>query len=234
MFLRNSVLMEKAGEGTGGGGDGTPAAFDKEAFKAELFGEFDRRFNGFTKALKADLAKFVPKPKEGEGDGTDPPPDPKAGQDGKQTSAELKLQRELEKLRKEVEEERRARTETEAKAKETSRKATISAALNGHQWANEKARLAAERLFDADVRYNEAGELVAGPDEQPVADYIKSALKDHEYLLAPKPTGGSGLGPGSGKAPGAKAFTLEDIKPGMSPEDLEAVRAHIAQQFSQS
>jgi hypothetical protein len=221
--MRNKFfLMEEAGDPAGGGG-GTQ--FDAAAFRTEIFSALDGKLNGFAKSLKTELTKLVTKPAGEGGEGGDPPPDPKPGE-SKQSASELKMQRELEKMRKDLDAERAARSETEAKSKETNRKAAISAALNGIPFANEKAALAAQRLFDADVRYNEAGELVAGPDEQPVGDYIKAQMREHEYLLAPKQTGGSGANPG--KQGAGKAFTLDDIKPGMKPEDLASISAQVA------
>jgi hypothetical protein len=216
--MRNQFfLMEDAGDPAGGGAP----AFDKDAFRAEIFGEFDKRFNGFSKSLKTDIAKLLPKPAGEGGEGGDPPP----GDDKTKPTGDLKLQRKLDQLEKDLANERAAREKTEASAKETNRRSEISKALNGIPFANEKAALAAQRLFDADVRYNEAGELVAGPDELPVGDYIKAQMREHEYLLAPKQTGGSGANPG--KQGAGKALTLDDIKPGMSDADRSAVIAQI-------
>jgi hypothetical protein len=215
--MRNKFfLMEEAGDAGGGG------AFDPVAFEKKMTDTMNATFNGFAKSLKTEISKMIPKPKDGDaGDGGDPPPVDDKGK----PVGDPKLQRKLDQLEKDLANERAAREKTEASAKETNRKAAISAALNGIQFANDRAAIAAQRLFDADVRYNDAGELVAGPDEMPVGDYIKAQMRDHEYLLAPKQTGGSGANPG--KQGAGKALTLDDIKPGMSAEDRAALVAQI-------
>jgi hypothetical protein len=218
--MRNKFfLMEEAGDNAGGGGG---AQFDPVAFEKKMTDTMNATFNGFAKNLKTEITKMIPKPKDGDGgDGGDPPP----GDDKSKPAGDLRLQRKLEQLEKDLANERAAREKTEASAKETNRRAELSKALNGIPFANEKAALAAQRLFDADVRYNDAGELVAGPDELPVGEYIKAQMRDHEYLLAPKQTGGSGASPG--KQGAGKALTLDDIKPGMSDESRTALAAQI-------
>ncbi len=221
---KHYLLMNQAGEGGEGGGGAS--TFDPAAFEAKIFTALDGKLNGFAKNLRGEITKLISKPQgegqgdgEGQGEGTPPKADPKANPEA------ARLQRQLDKLTQDLNQEKEARVKTEASAKETTRKTAISEALNGFQYANDKARLAAQRLFDAEVRYNEAGELVAGPDEMPVAEFIKTQMREHEYLLAPKTTGGSGMQPG--KQGGAKVYTLDDIKTGMKPEEQAAVAAQI-------
>lgn len=222
--------MEEAGDGGGGGGNGT---VDLAAFEAKLLekvgGIVNTSINGFSKSFEAKISKLIPKQSgesQEENHGGDQPAT--KGSEGKQSPEVLRLQKQLDSLTKSLDEERKARTETETKAKETARESAISKALSSYPFVNDGARKAAERLFGAEIRYNDEGKLVAGDDEQPVEDFIKAQIRNHEYLLAPASTGGSGTSSGGKGARGEKVYTLDDIKPGMKPEELANISAAIA------
>lgn len=222
-FWMRNPRREEAGNPEGGG---NPPAFDPGKFKTEMMALFNTSINGAIKNLKTELTK-KPETEPGKPE-PDPEPDPKPGKD--KDPATARLERDLAKLRGELETERKARQETESKAKADRLSGTLRAELSKHV-APDRID-AAVRIFSPDVRYGEDGaSIIGGSEETPLAEFIETAIhKQHDYLLPAKPVQGVGATSGGRR----RAPQLEDIKPGMKPEDLDAVRAAIAEYAGQA
>jgi hypothetical protein len=216
------------------GGDPKPGAFDPEAFKTDVLADFRKELNSAVKAMKNDFTKLLkPTDPPAPGGGDPPPPagDPPAG--GK-TPAENALALEL-KTYKTASEARikaleTANLETAQKAEKTDRESKIRSELAKYQFANDKARETAFRIFSGDVTRAEDGSLVA--NELPFEKYIETELPaNHSYLLAPKDTGSAGAR--GGKSPGGKKWDLErDLKPEnfskLTPTEQAELRQAVA------
>jgi hypothetical protein len=210
--------MEAADEGTGGGGGGGGGggdAFDPAKFRTDLLAEFNKGLNGALKNLKAELTKKPETEPEPE-----PEPEPKPGEktDSKVKALEKKLADALTKF----ENSEKARMETESRAKTEK----LSGALRTEllKFVPPERIDAALRIFSPDVKYSEEGNIVGGSDDTPLKDFVEATIKQHEYLLPPKAVGGAGATAGGRRA---APVDLNDIKPGMKPEELERVRGEL-------
>jgi hypothetical protein len=225
-----------AAGGDPAGGDPKPGVFDAEAFKSDLLGDFRKEMNSAVKALKNDFTRLLqPKPSDPPAPAGDPPA-PAAGDPpvGGKTPAENALALEL-KTYKTASEARikaleTANLETAQKAEKTDRESKIRSELAKYQFANDKARETAFRIFSGDVTRAEDGSLVA--NELPFEKYIETELPaNHSYLLAPKDTGSAGAR--GGKSPGGKKWDLErDLKPEnfskLTPTEQAELRQAVA------
>jgi hypothetical protein len=214
-----------------GGGD-PPAAFDPAPLKAELLGEFRKELNGAIKAMKTEFTKLIPKPAaDPPALGGDPPVDPPAP--GAKTPAENALALELKNYRTSSEARIKAlettNQETAKGAEKTDRESRIRSELAKYQFANDKARDTAFKLFTTEVTRAEDGSLVA--NELPFEKFIENELpSNHSYLLAPKDLGGADAR--RGKTPGGKKWDLDrDLKPEnfakLTPQDQTDLRRFI-------
>lgn len=199
------------------GGDPQPGAFDPAAFKLDLLTELRKDLNGIAKGLKNDFTKLL-KPSDPPPPAGDPPPPNPGGGDpppGGKTPTENALALELKNYRTASEARIKAletaNLETAQKAEKSDRESRIRSELAKYQFANDKARETAFRIFSGDVQRTEDGSLVA--NELPFEKYIETELPaNHSYLLAPKDTGSAGAR--GGKAPGGKKWDLDrDLKP---------------------
>lgn len=208
--------LREAAKTDGGGGGGAPT-FDPNAFKSELLGEVGKLFEGLKASLKpGETAKPEPKP--------EPPPEPKS-KDGDHDQAAL-LKR-IADMEAEREKDRAASKSAREAARDRDRLAQIRTALSAHQYANDAAAEDAMEYFGKKLKFNDADQLVT-PDGTPVKDWIgKTLANDRPHLLKPRDVGGAGAQNG-GAAAGGKTINLEDIKPGMKPEDLAAAEAYVA------
>jgi hypothetical protein len=144
----------------------------------------------------------------------------------------------------ELEEERRRRESLEqrvneliaenqkaqAKANEADRSATVRAELQRQGVA--KLDLAYKAIKDEIFRGEDGRLTAAGGTE--VREYVERFVNENPELLPARVAGGSGAGGGQRAAPGETRVELEQIRPGMSPEELERVRKEIARVASQT
>jgi hypothetical protein len=144
----------------------------------------------------------------------------------------------------ELEEERRRRESLEqrvneliaenqkaqAKANEADRSATVRAELQRHGVA--KLDLAYKAIKDEIVRGEDGRLTAAGGTE--VREYVERFVNENPELLPARLAGGSGASGGQRTAPGETRVELEQIRPGMSPEELDRVRQEIARVASQT
>lgn len=215
-------LMEAAGDGTGGGGGGGgEPVFDKEKFRADFNADVNKILANQFKAFESNLdKKYAAKPAE-----EPPPEDPAKG--GKPIDPEVaKLRAQLEKINARADASDKAREAADKRAEEKERHSLIRTELGKFQFAKENGIDAAFKVLGPDIKRNDASELV-GPNDEPLGEYIASQLTTaYDFMLAPKQVGGSGATNGKGRGPAP--VQLEDIKPGMKPEDLARVRQEIA------
>jgi hypothetical protein len=215
--LVRGPLMDPEPAPAGGG------AFDPTKFRTDLLGDVGKLLKDQFKAFGGDLdKKYATKPTDpNPADPNPADPNPKPGD-----PATTALQKQLASLNQKLEASDKARVEAEKKAEEKERHSLIRGELGKFQFSKENGLDAAFRLLAADIKRNESGELV-GPNDEPLGDYVSAKMNsDYDNLLAPKPVGGTGAGPGGKR--GQRTYNLEDLKVGMKTEDLDAMRAHIA------
>jgi hypothetical protein len=219
MFIKPWERALREGEPQPGGGGG----FDPVKFKIELLADV----GNLMKTQLGELAKTFkpadPKPDEK----PEPKPDPAPAGDGKPADPALaSLQGQVREMQAKLEASEKARQDAVKAAEERERTSAIRAKLGDFQFASDAARESALRIFGSDVVRGEDGNLY-GPDKTtPFDQYIGKALDEtHDYLLKPKDVGGSGaMNPGQKRQP---PVDLNDIKPGMKPEDRARVLAEI-------
>lgn len=109
----------------------------------------------------------------------------------------------------------------------------LSTALSSFTFQDRVAADSAFTLLRPDVKRLDDGTIVAG-DDLPVEDYVKDVLPArYGFLLKPKDAGGTGARGSQSPGSGARGHVqMEDIKPGMSPEEREKAAAEILSQLS--
>jgi hypothetical protein len=118
-------------------------------------------------------------------------------------------------------------------AEEAERNGTIRSELQ--RLGLSKVDLAFRAVKDEIVR-TEDGRLVGrgAQGEIPLKDYLAQFVSDNPELLPARIAGGSGAASGHRAAPASAGIDIEKIRPGMSSEELDAVRREIARIASQS
>ena len=119
-------------------------------------------------------------------------------------------------------------------AEESERGAAVRAELQRLGVA--KIDLAFKAVQDGIVRA-EDGRLIARGEsgEMPMKDYLSSFVNENPEFLPARISGGTGM-TATHKAPngGREAVTLEQIRPGMSAEEMQRVREEIVRVASQT
>ena len=197
------------GDGADGGGGGT--GFDPEAFKTEILGEVTKQLNGGLSRLEKTIKSLT----GGGGTGGDGGGDPKPS---------TKEARELARLRADLDAEKKSRIETESRAREANRISTLRSELAKH--VDPKKLDAAVRIFGPDVKVLEDGSIVGGPDEVPLSRFLVDSVKQYDFLRTSSPAGGNGASVGRGPS-GPPVITLDQIKPGMKPEERARIMERI-------
>jgi hypothetical protein len=221
--MQQGPLRDEASEGgDGGGGNGGAPAFDPAKFRSELLAEFNKGLNGALAKLKTELTpkKADPEPEPE----PEPEPDTKKG-DPKPDWKVGKLERDLAKMKADLEAERKQRVETEKEAAEKERLSLIRAEIAKAGIADHSSD-DAFRYFRDEVKRSEDGALV-GPEGQPFTEFLTQTLDKKQNWLPPKPIGGAGASAGNRR--GNKTPTLDDIKPGMPPEERKRILDWIQQ-----
>ncbi len=119
-------------------------------------------------------------------------------------------------------------------AEEAERNSTIRSELQ--RLGVSKIDLAFRAVRDEVVRTDD-GRLVAkgSQGELPLRDFLAQFVHENPELLPARIPGGSGAAPGHRTAPASGGgIDIEKIRPGMSAEELDAVRREIARIASQS
>ncbi len=127
-----------------------------------------------------------------------------------------------------VEENRKAR----AAAEEADRHTQIRSELQRTGIA--KVDLAFRAVKDEIVRAEDGRLQARGGEGKSLHDYIASFVQDNPELLPARIAGGSGAQSPSRQVTPEAAISLESIKPGMSKDEMERVRQHIAKLASQA
>lgn len=207
------MLMDKE-TGAGGGGNAAPVIDTKALAKemASLLGEtFKPMFESLKPAAKTETE-------------TNQEPPPQKKEANKDEGEVLTLRRELEKLNKAQQSliEENKKTKQDAETKELH--AQIRTSLSDFPFVSDSAReLAFNNLKD---RISKKGSALFGPDDVPLKDFLANELEQtYDFLLSKKDVGGAGATGGGRRDAG---IDLDDIRPGMSAEQLAAARAQIA------
>jgi len=184
----------------------------------------------FTKSYKADLAKLTPAPVAA-ATIEEPVVDPATGVVKPPADPALAAQlRALERRNKELADQFTAmKVESDATKVAADRKeqdATVRTKLNKYKFADDAAAEDAFEIFGSKVKRNEDGAFV-GSDGTPIDQFLEEGLRLKPYLLAPKDVGGAGARGGRTQA-GAQSPQFENIKPGMTTEQVNATAAQIS------
>lgn len=218
-FLMGPLRDAAGGEGGEGGG-----GFDPVKFRAEIMADVTKNLNGGLSRIERQLAALKPAaPPPDDTDGGDPPPDPKGGKVDPEIA---KLRKLIEKNNADLASEREARSKAELAGLEKERLSLIRTELFKHGLA-EHAVDDAFRYFRDEVKRGESGDLVAGADEVPFADFIKATVDKRAHWLPPKQVGGTGATAGNTGRNAGKAFDTSVIRPGMSAEEKAAAYSNI-------
>jgi hypothetical protein len=227
-WLNRGPLMDAAGDGGAGGGAGGEGdkapQFEPAKFKTELMGEVTKMLNGGLSRIEKQLAGLKPPPAAGEGEGDKGEGD----KGGKPKDPEVaRLLKTVEKLTGDVNSERTERIKAQEAGREKERLSLIRTELAKHGLADH-ALDDAFRFFRDEVKYTEGGEIVGGPDELPLADFVKSTVEKRTHWLPPVPAGGAGATAGRGGR-GTPVITLDQIGLNMTKEQRTAAYAAIQQ-----
>ena len=121
--------------------------------------------------------------------------------------------------------------DADKKLERSERDQVLTTVLSGFSFQDEVAAGSAFKLLRPDVKRLDDGTIVAG-DNLPVVDYVKDVLPTrYAFLLKPKESSGAGANGGAPNTGGGKQVTMEDIKPGMSPEERARVSRGILAQL---
>lgn len=110
------------------------------------------------------------------------------------------------------------REENAIRAEQADRSAAIQGFLNKYPFANDASRNIAFQYFFNNADRNEEGDIIAG--NLPIDRFIEENMGNLSGLLASRPVGGAGSQMGNGRA--KVGPQMEDIGPGMKPEDRDA------------
>jgi hypothetical protein len=107
--------------------------------------------------------------------------------------------------------------DSDQRAENSSREAAVLDACAGFEFVNDHARASFLKEAVEQMERGPGGTLRIG--SQPAREGIRGLLAgEFSYTLASsRPSGGTK----------PRAWTMDDIKPGMAPEDLKAIQAHI-------
>ena len=221
--------LMNAAEGGEGGGSGEPKpapSFDFASLRTEL--------TGIVKSVLGESLKAQPAPTPTPAHKTEPEPEPepKPGSQPDALAAQLaKAQRDFAELNKQLAAQREAlansekqRQSAEEKRLEAEKSSALKSAIaaagvraDGHD------ELAV--IMGSQITRSEDGELV-GPGNVALATYIKEYVEKRPAWLPPLP--GAGAGATQSARNQQKPIDINDIKPGMSPEDKARAMAQIA------
>lgn len=222
-------LMDQATDGTEGGGSGGGSGSGSGSGAGNGGGAFD--MNAFFSRFETILdTKLGTRKQGGEGEGEGEGKGGKGGSGSGSGSGNGTGNGEGErykKLERDLADERKKREDSERRAEEKERHSNIRGLLSDFQFANDAAREDAFRTFATEIKRGEGDGLI-GPENEAAKEYIRRRLEDdRSYLLKPKDVGGSGAQNGGARG-GSRSFDLNELRPGMKADDLQAMRAEIA------
>lgn len=195
---------------------------------ADTFTPVSEKLDSFAELIKA----LQPQTPRKDGEST---PDPQM------VARLMEQERQAKALQEQVQRLSTENAEAKRQAEQSERHSRIRAALGSFQFVSEDAADTAFNLMERQIRRDpDTGNLIGGPDGQalPFDIYIKETLNaKHAYLLGTKVAGGSGATRGDAKLGSSNTLvgTTEMIRPGMRPEERQAVISqiqHVASQMS--
>ena len=216
-FLRGP--LRNADPAPPGGGGGTPPPSPAPApAQQQQQPDLGKLLADFKASLLAELKPAAPAPE---------PPKPSADPKPSDHDNAALLKR-IADMEKQSEADRKAAKAASDAARDKDRIAQLRTHLSSHQFATDAAAEDALGYFAGKVKLNDQDQLVT-PDGTPVKDYVAKVLtEERNYLLKPRDAGGAGAHNGGGGAPGGKPIDVDDIRPGMSKEEMQRVEAELA------
>ncbi len=167
---------------------------------------------------------------EAETGGIQPPPEAKTDAEKRLLAQLQREQRERAKLARRMEKLEAHALAKEKQAEERERQAAIRSELAGLSVTKTDA---AFKIIRDDIYRGEDGKLYAKNaegDEVPLKEYVAGWLKGFPEFQPPRTAGGTGATGGSRQdSSAAGTVTLEDIRPGMKPEEKQRVYRRIAE-----
>lgn len=225
------------------------SAFDAAAFKTEfktelmteLKAELAKAINGVGKDFRKEIAKLG---KGGSGENGDGKGEGEGKGEGKgEGEGDPKLPPEVNAALQRM--ERRVKASEDAtkavtaerdaertQRLETERAAAIQSVLAGIPFRDQKAREAAYKMFNPDIKRDDDGKLIAETEKGalPMKDYIEANTPD--WMLAPKGGGGSGAMNGSGSRGGPNwnmdTMSVTELQ-ALKPEERAQIGAQLAE-----
>ncbi len=184
-----------------------------------------------SEALKEDTEPAA----DGEAETTDSaPPEAKTDAEKKLLAQLQRSEREGAKLAKRMAKLETDAAETTRRAEERERHAAIRSELGALAVTKPDA---AFKIVRDDIYRGEDGKLYAKNaegDEVPLKEHVAGWLKGFPEFQPPRTAGGSGaVGQASSLSPPGGAITLDDIRPGMKPEEKQRVYRRIAELASE-
>lgn len=188
------------------------------SYKPKEFETFSTQLGGITETLKG-LVK--------------PPESPAPGVKPEENAVILALRKQLEGVTSKQSEWEKKAEASEKRAEEVDKESKIRAVLGGFKFFDDGAAEDAYQLIAGQITRDENGNLINKSDNLPLADFVKSYIPGKKgYLLAPEKAGGAGAQRGAPRLGNTK-FDTDQIKVGMSTEELKqaigAIRAALPQ-----
>lgn len=238
------------GDHSGAGGDGAEGSsgITKEfltsslnSVSAGLRSELSKKT--IPNALKASLDPVLERVtaleeslKGGSGGGTGEGGEGGEGGDGHKIPPEVQAKfssydKQITTLQKALDDEKAEKQAAKEAQRVSDKRVAISTALGGFVPKDERAARSLQKICETECFYSEDGDLVALDDngnETTAEAWIKEAVpRDYGGFLAPVGARGSGAGRGANGS-GKRTVSLEDIKPGMKPEEKQRIYSEIA------
>ena len=214
-----------SGEGNSGGGALTPEAIAKlvsDSVNAALNG-YDKKVQAKLKALET---KGAPAPAANSDDDETPPPATNKQQGGVDPEV-ARLRKQNEQIQKRLAEQESERAREKEAAKADRLESAVRSQLAKFSFLDDDNFEAGYAAVMRGVKYADDGSIVGGPDELPLGKFVEGRMKKLSTLLRPQDVGGAGVANG-GKQPAAGSVDFNQIKPGMSADDIARVTQSIA------
>jgi hypothetical protein len=210
---------------------GNNAQFDFDSFKTSILDEVNKSINGFAKKMEKDIAKLTkPTKAESEENAEETKTNPAIPVE---VNTELqKRDRKLKEVTDLVATLTAERDQAQQARLESERQSAVKDAMAGIQWRDQTHQNAFYKMVIGDVIRDEDGTLVAKTDKGniTVSEFIQQQAETVPGFLAAQGRGGSGASQGGVIKP-SKTVHIEDIKPGMTPEQKAAAWQQAAAQI---
>lgn len=181
-----------------------------------------------TNLLEKITKQFTPAPAPAPTPSSAPTPGGTTKQDAEQNTQTDAMKKLLEQQAERIKAMEDKNKQQEVALKDTSKKSAVESALSGYEFHNAAAKMDALNSILPSVVESADGGWVSA-DARTVEAIVAEVLQGAKsYLLKPENSGGSGASRGNMPfVPGGSKVSMEDIKPGMSKEQQQALAVQI-------